>query len=255
MRQPSRSARRKITERWQGHGTRAPGAPFRYRERHSGCVSALPDMKAPDIHAGTTTVNLVRLHRSVKWLALFVATTAVMIGPVHGQAQTVNARVAQNTSATTSAAARLPNGASSINETYEDWTIDCRIVESQKQCVLSQMQGNNQTGQRLFALELRTPRDGQTDGTILMPFGIDLQSSATLKLDGKDLGESLRFSTCVQQGCLLPVSFPIAATNAMKKAAKLSVAAMSLPSNEAVTFDISLNGFAAAIDRVSELGK
>lgn len=255
MRQPSRTARRKIAGRHQVHGVHAPAATIRDCHRYSGCVSPPLGMKAAYIHTRATTVHIVRLHRSVKWLALFIATTAGMIGPVHAQAPTTNARVAQNAVATTRAAALLPNGASSINETYEDWTIDCRIVESQKQCMLSQSQGNSQTGQRLFAIELRTPRDGKTDGTILMPFGVDLQSSATLKLDDKDFGKSLRFSTCVQQGCLLPVSFPSVAIDAMKKAAKLSVAAVSLSSNEAVMFNISLNGFAAAIDRASELGK
>jgi hypothetical protein len=29
--------------------------------------------------------------------------------------------------------ATLPNGASSVNETFGDWTVDCRIVERRKQ--------------------------------------------------------------------------------------------------------------------------
>jgi invasion protein IalB len=33
-------------------------------------------------------------------------------------------------------AAQLPNGATSLNETHGDWTIDCRVIEGQKQCVL-----------------------------------------------------------------------------------------------------------------------
>jgi hypothetical protein len=41
-----------------------------------------------------------------------------------------------------------------------------------------------------------------------MPFGLNLDAGAALKLDGKDLGKGLRFSTCLPQVCLLPVSFP-----------------------------------------------
>ncbi len=82
-------------------------------------------------------------------------------------------------------AAQLPNGASSINETYADWTVDCRVVEGQKRCVLSQAQGNSQTGQRSFAIELQTPKEGKTEGTILMPFGLKLDTGALLKLDDK----------------------------------------------------------------------
>lgn len=151
--------------------------------------------------------------------------------------------------------ALLPNGALSVNEAYGDWTVDCRIADSQKRCVLSQAQGNGQTGERVFAIELRTPRDGKTEGTILMPFGVNLDSGAILKLDDKDLGKGLRFSTCVPQGCLLPVSFPTVATDAMRKASKLTVASLNLSSGEAITFNISLNGFSSALDRINQLGR
>ena len=61
---------------------------------------------------------------------------------------------AQSTTATPSQ--QLPNGASSISETYGDWTVNCRLVDGQKQCLLLHAQGNSQTGQRVFAIELRT---------------------------------------------------------------------------------------------------
>ncbi|WP_247838303.1 invasion associated locus B family protein [Bradyrhizobium sp. 200] len=125
--------------------------------------------------------------------------------------------------------------------------------DGQKQCLLSQAQGNNQSGQRIFAIELRPPADGKTEGTILMPFGLNLDSGAILKLDDRDLGKGLRFSTCVPQGCLLPVSFPTVATDAIRKAGKLVVASLNLSSGDAVTFNVSLNGFGAALDRTSQL--
>jgi invasion protein IalB len=151
--------------------------------------------------------------------------------------------------------AQLPNGASSINETYGDWTVDCRIADRQKACLLSQAQGNNQTGQRIYTIELRSPADGKTEGVVLMPFGLNLDAGALLKLDDRDLGNGLRFSTCVPQGCLLPVSFPPVATDAMRKATKLVVASLNLSSGEAVTFNVSLNGFGAALDRIVQLAR
>jgi len=120
--------------------------------------------------------------------------------------------------------AQLPNGATSINESFEDWTVGCRIADGQKVCLLSQVQVSKQTGQRVFAIELQAPQGGKTDGTILMPFGVNLDSGAILKLDDKDLGKGLRFSTCLPQGCLLPVSFPTVASDAMRKGKKLVVA-------------------------------
>jgi invasion protein IalB len=152
-------------------------------------------------------------------------------------------------------AVQLPNGASSISEAYGEWAVNCRLIDRQKQCVLLQSRGNSQTGQLVFAIGLRTPGDGNTVGTILTPFGLKLDSGAILKLDDKELGQALRFSTCVPEGCLLPVSFPRVAIDAMKKAKVLTVASVDLVGGEVVTFNISLEGFAAAIARLVELGR
>jgi invasion protein IalB len=167
-------------------------------------------------------------------------------------AQQGGAKVAAQSAAP---AAQLPNGASSINETYGDWIVDCRLVEGQKQCLLMQAQGNNQTKQRLFEIQLHAPKDGKTEGTILMPFGLKLDNGAVLTLDDKDLGQTLRFSTCMPQGCLMPVSFPAATVDSMKKAKTLGVASLNLGNGEVVAFKVPLEGFAAATARVSELGK
>jgi invasion protein IalB len=151
------------------------------------------------------------------------------------------------------AAARLPNGASAVNEVYGDWTVDCRINDGQKLCLLSQSQGDSRTNQRVFAIELRAPKDGRVEGTILMPFGVKLENGAVLKLDEKDLGQGLRFSTCVPAGCLLPVSFPTVATDAIKGGKTLTAAALNLSSNDVVSFNIALNGFGPALDRLAQL--
>jgi invasion protein IalB len=156
-------------------------------------------------------------------------------------------------SVATAPAAQLPNGAASISETYGDWAVNCRLVDGQKQCLVLLVKGNSQTGQRVFAIELWTPADGKTKGTIMMPFGLRLDSGAILKLDDRELGQALRFSTCVPQGCLLP--FPTVAIDAMKKARVLTVASLNLDGGEVAIFNISLEGFAAAIARAVELGK
>jgi len=157
--------------------------------------------------------------------------------------------------AQSSSNAALPNGASSVTETFGDWTVTCRFVDKQKLCSLSQVQGLSQTGQRAFAIELRAPRDGKTEGTIIMPFGVSLESGAILKVDDKDIGKGFRFSTCVPQGCLLPVSFPTASTDAIRKGGKLVAATLNVSNGEAVTFNVSPNGFSSALDRISQLAR
>lgn len=151
--------------------------------------------------------------------------------------------------------ATLPNGATSINEVYGDWTVECRITDGRKACAISQAQGNTQTNQRVFAVELQAPKDGRTEGAILMPFGLKLDNGAVLQLDEKNLGQNLRFSTCYPQGCLLPVSFPTVATDAMKSAKTLTAAALNLSNGNPVTFNVSMNGFGNALARVTELAK
>ena len=165
------------------------------------------------------------------------------------------APAAPNVSQPATQAATLPNGASAFNATFGDWTGDCRSADGQRLCVLLQSQGNSQTGQRVFAIELRAPKDGRAEGTILFPFGMKLENGAVLRLDDKDLGQGLRFSTCLAQGCLLPISFPKVATDAMKAGKALTVAALNLSNAEPVSFNVSLTGFGAALDRITQIDK
>ncbi len=145
------------------------------------------------------------------------------------------------------------NGATAINETYGDWTTACRVVESATRCVISQAQGHRQSGEQVFAIQLQAPRNGIAEGTIIMPFGLELDAGAVLKLDGKDLGQGLKFSTCVPQGCLLPVSLPSAAIEAAGKASVFTVSSLELKRGTPVTFTVSTNGFKAALERAARL--
>ncbi|GLK75567.1 hypothetical protein GCM10008171_08210 [Methylopila jiangsuensis] len=147
----------------------------------------------------------------------------------------------------------LPNGAAAINETFGDWTVDCRVTEGRKSCLLSQAQGDRQTGRRVYAIELRAPKDGKVDGAVLMPFGLKLDSGAVLTLDDKDFGSGLRFSTCVPAGCLLPVSLPASAVTALKGGKQLTVGSLNLGDGQLVSFNVSLEGFSAALDRLTAL--
>lgn len=60
---------------------------------------------------------------------------------------------------------------------------------------MSQAQGNSQTGQQVFSVELREPQDGTTNGVLVLPFGLDIQTPVTLKIDEQALGQSAVFNT------------------------------------------------------------
>jgi invasion protein IalB len=199
------------------------------------------------------------LHKTIL-ISTMTATLLSVVIPVVAQETQPTAKGDRALAATevqddTKPAVSLPNGASSINETYGDWTINCAIADNQKRCGFSQEQGNSQTGQRLFAIDLQPPADGQTNGVLLLPFGLKLDDGVKLKLDEQNLGQGARFSTCLPAGCLVPISFPTVATDAMKKGEKLVITATRNGGGEAPTFTVSLSGFTAALNRVAELAK
>lgn len=150
-------------------------------------------------------------------------------------------------------AAPLPGGASTLQETFEDWTVSCQSQKEVTACAIRQEQSSTQTGQRVLTAELRSVA-GKVDGVILMPFGLDLAKGATLKID-EAAGPTLAFSTCLPQGCLAPVSFDAKQIAALKSAQNLNVTTTALNPSQPVAFKISLKGFGAALDRIVALTK
>lgn len=151
-------------------------------------------------------------------------------------------------------AAPLPGGASTLQETYEDWTVSCQSAKDNTVCAVRQDQSSTQTGQRVLTVELRNMNGGKVEGVILMPFGLDLAKGSTLKIDEVD-GPHLTFSTCLPQGCLAPVSFDAKQVASLKAGTNLNVSATALSPSQAVAFKISLKGYGAALDRIIALTK
>jgi invasion protein IalB len=114
---------------------------------------------------------------------------------------------------------------------------------------------NSQSGQRSFAIELQAPRDGKTEGMLILPFGLALGQGVKIMLEDKPLGQTTPFSTCMPTGCIAPVSLPTAAVDSVKKAKTMAVTAMPFDRIEPVVFPITLDGFAQALDRVAGLAK
>lgn len=194
-------------------------------------------------------MNPVSATRSLRLLAAIACTLMPLLPSAWAQQQHSAPGLAKT------AVETLPNGAASIRESYGDWIVDCRLVEGRKVCTFSQARGNQQTGQRSFAIELKPPRDGKTDGVLVLPFGLLLSAGVKLSLDDKPLGQTVPFSTCVPDGCLVPVSFPTVAIDAIKKGKVMTIGATPSGGAEPVVFPISLEGLAAAHARISELAK
>ncbi len=150
--------------------------------------------------------------------------------------------------------AQWPAGARSVSESYGDWTMNCTREDNRTDCVIIQSQGDRRTGKRLFSIELKVPKDGRTEGLILMPFGLQIEPGVTFKLDDRALGKGAPFSYCVADGCLVPISLPTLATDAMKTAQNLTVTAAKPDTKEQTVITVPLAGFAAAFARSTAFG-
>lgn len=147
----------------------------------------------------------------------------------------------------------LPGGASSLTETYGDWTVRCEIITrtqtSERICVVNQVQTNAQ-GQRVIAVELAPSADGVA-GAIILPFGLAVTQPVTLTIDeGEPITAS--FSTCVPAGCIVPIAAGSETLNAMRAGTALSIAAQNVD-NQPLELPVSLMGFSAATVRIEAL--
>lgn len=147
--------------------------------------------------------------------------------------------------------AGLPGGASSLQESYGDWSVACRMIENTRQCAVSQQQ-MQQNGQRVLAIEVREGKADALEATLVLPFGLLLDAGITLAVDEDAAGEALRFSTCIPAGCLVPATFDAALTERLRSGKVLKLGGTSADGQK-TPLSVSLNGFAAAIDRLKAL--
>lgn len=154
----------------------------------------------------------------------------------------------------TAAAQGLPGGATTLNETHGDWTVACTVPEGTVRCAVSQVQINNQNRQRVLSVELTATEGGAAaSGTLVMPFGLALDQGVALSIDEGEFLPTLRFSTCLPAGCLVPLTFNADAVTAMRAGTALKVKAAANDSGQEVNFSISLSGFTSALARAAAL--
>jgi invasion protein IalB len=171
-------------------------------------------------------------------LAALLLALAGSVGPAQAQA----------------AASTLPGGATSIQETYQDWLVACAQGQAATHnCAFSQTQ-TNQNGQRVLSIELTPDTGGRTaHGNLVLPFGLYLDAGASLQIDDGATGEVNRFATCLAAGCVVPVRFGEAAMPFLRAGQKLNVHTRAGDGSQVLVFPISLAGFSGALDRTLQL--
>lgn len=161
---------------------------------------------------------------------------------------------AQSPALAQAASPGLPGGASSLQETYSDWQVGCVVRDGSKRCAITQEQANQQTRQRVIAIELTIAGD-KLQGMLFMPFGLALDRGASLQIDDQTGVTTSKFSTCLPGGCLVPLSFDTKTIASMRTGTALKVRATPAGGGQELVYPISLKGFAQGIDRVSALMK
>jgi invasion protein IalB len=153
-------------------------------------------------------------------------------------------------------AATLPGGATAINEVHSDWTVKCGVAADAtggvSTCVVSQLQLDKTTKKRVLAIGLSAQPNGGVKGSIMMPFGLSLDSGVTLQIDDGPLTAPVHFRTCLPGGCVIPLEWPAATVTALRTAQKLKVVAQG-DNGKPIPFSISMAGFASALDRAMAL--
>ncbi|QUS40502.1 invasion associated locus B family protein [Tardiphaga alba] len=160
---------------------------------------------------------------------------------------------AQSSDATKAMA--LPGGSSSLQETFEGWTLQCAATEAGRACNVQQQQRHRESKQLVLAVELATGANGAVSGAFVLPFGLRLASGAVLQIDDLPVSQPIAFSTCLPVGCVVPLTFDKAAITRLRSAKALKVTAAANEDGKAVPFAVSLNGLPAALDRLAALSQ
>ncbi|MBN8954825.1 MULTISPECIES: invasion associated locus B family protein [unclassified Rhizobium] len=145
----------------------------------------------------------------------------------------------------------LPNGASNLQETYQDWRVACSQRDKASACTISQDQ-TQQNGQRLLAVEMQMRPDGSALATLLLPFGIVLDSGVTPNIDDQPALKPVRFRTCLPNGCIALLPIDAATLGKLRTGSRLNLKVVADGGN-ALGFQVSLQGFSAAADRITAL--
>ena len=145
--------------------------------------------------------------------------------------------------------ASLPNGATSLAETYEDWKLSCALQNNQRACMISQDQ-LQQNGQRLLAVEIDANAGSTANATFLLPFGILFAQGVTPQIDEAKPLSPVAFRTCLPNGCIATFAVDAATLKRLRAGTSLKLQ-VTTAAETPLSFTVSLKGLGAALDRLA----
>ena len=146
-----------------------------------------------------------------------------------------------------------------LSETYGDWVVRCATpatVEGQpapaRQCEVTQELRQQDSNQRVMALSLRKGAEADTGAlTVVAPFGLLLSAGVLIDVGETPLLE-LGFQTCLPAGCIALSDMTTEEITAMA-AGETAAVVFTDTSNQPLSLNVSLEGFAAAWNRLKGL--
>lgn len=147
----------------------------------------------------------------------------------------------------------LPGGATTLQETFDNWVVTCGIADNKKLCVATQQQAQ-QNGQRVLAVEVK-PQASNTRFDVVLPFGLLVSEGITYQIGDKGTVSVVKIKTCFPGGCIATFNLEREELNALRTAPNMIIKGKVENNPDGVTFTIPTLGFSAAYDRLTQLMK
>lgn len=136
-----------------------------------------------------------------------------------------------------------------VSESYGSWMLRCGAARTD--CRILQELVRAEDGARLVRV---TVFRGEDDGLllrVLTPLGAHLDSGVSLLVDEAEL-PALSYDSCWQAGCVAQRALTAGLETALREGEALAVSVVGADTGQAVRFELALNGFTRALDRMLE---
>jgi len=188
-----------------------------------------------------------------KLSAMMMKTLGTLAAAVTAYLMAVSAGTAQNKA--DQKPSELPGGSSSLQETFDNWTLQCSTSDKERVCRVQQQQRHRESKQLLLAMEFSVGANGGVRGSAILPFGLRLASGMTLQVDESPDQRPLGFSTCLPVGCVAPLDLEKASVTHLRAGTMLRIKVMANDDGKPVLLSVPLKGLAPALDRLVSLSQ
>lgn len=133
-------------------------------------------------------------------------------------------------------------------ETFQNWSLLCRALESGNDCFLSQILVDDRVPDGKMLLQISAIDENGVSGHVMLPAGFLLKEGITVRV-----GEaSLQFPllSCIPEGCVADIRFNSQQVALLQTSNQVDIAIV-LQSGEAMHFPFKLQGFQSAFQKMS----